>query len=260
MRSGGIFAGNVDFEILYVPRGPHTDRAHLYGMVFEAWGEDMAALASRGIDTLPAPYMSSEPGKPPKLLWMNYFLGPFLGSNRWLRSIFAIKKLIPDKLWMRSSSNSGGNRRAVEFMFNDVYRNGTVFIVRYNPEWRDIDAERRISAAQMAARDGGVLGVRRVKEVAVGSTHLTMSSSRWRALLRPAAEETALCWQVGDGPAIRLIAADNDGLHHMVWEVNSLDRARAALEELGMLGVVMDDMVTIAPDKIFGLDIRLVGI
>jgi hypothetical protein len=260
MRSGGLFAGNVDLEILYVPGGPFRDQAHLYGVVFEAWGEDAAVLASRGIEYLPSPYLRNEPGKPPIMLWMNYFFGPLLGSNSWLKMLFTLKKLVPDNLWMRNAAGRGSNARAVEFMFNEVYRNGLAFMVKYNPAWRNINAERRISAAQLAARQGGVLGLRRVKEVVVGSTHLTASSALWRTLLRPAPEETALCWQVGDGPAIRVIAADYDGLHHMVWEVHSLDAARAALEELGMLGVVMQDEITLHPDTVFGLDIRLVGL
>lgn len=260
LRSGGIFAGNVDFEMLHIPAGPYRDQAHLYGIAFEAWGDDASILDSRGIDYLPSPYLRDEPGKPPAALWMNYFLGPFLGSTAWLKAIFVLKKLIPDPLWIRNAAKRGAGPRAVEFMFNDVYRQGMVFMVKYNPVWRNINAERRISAAQMAARQGGVLGLRRVKEVVVGATQLTASSSRWRALLRPAPEKTALCWQVGDGPAIRVIAADSDRLHHMVWEVDSLAQARAALEELGMLGVVMQDEITIHPDAVFGLDIRLVGL
>lgn len=258
MRSGGIFAGNIDFEILFVPAGPKRDQAHLYGIVFEAWGEDSSALVSRGIAFLPAPSMSTEPGQAPVLLWMNYFLGPYLAATPWMKTLFRLKKLIPDKLWMRRAAGFGSSSRAAEFMFNEVYRSGMIFVVKYNTDWRDIDAERRISAAQIAARDGGVLGLRRVKEIVIGCTHLTASSRRWRTLLRPAPEEHALCWQVGDGPAIRLIAAESDELHHMVWEVNSLDQARAALEELGMLGSVRADEIAIHPDTIFGLDIRLV--
>jgi hypothetical protein len=80
----------------------------------------------------------------------------------------------------------------------------------------------------------------------------------WRKLLRPAIEETGLCWQVGDGPALRVITAEQDGVHHMVWEVASLADAQEALESLGMLGSVMPDELTLDPAKCFGLDIRLV--
>jgi hypothetical protein len=258
MRSGGIFAGNVDFEILYVPAGWDAAPARLFGLVFEAWGEDVAELAQRSIAYLPAPYLHAEPGQPPAQLWMNYFFGSFLGSTPWLKAIFALKRLIPDRLWIRSARRSSGNRRAVQFIFNEVYRHGMVFMVRYNPAWRDIDAERRISAAQLAARGGGRLGVQRVKEVVIGATQLTASSHLWRTLLRPAVETTALRWQVGDGPALRVIASDNDGLHHMIWEVASLAKAQAALEELGLLGTVLADEILLDPARCFGLDIRLV--
>jgi hypothetical protein len=258
MRSGGIFAGNVDFEILYVPADHITDHAELYGLVFEAWAENAAGLAQRGFAYLPAEYTQKEAGKPPTLLWMNYFLESFWQHNFWQRFIFGLRKLIPDSLWLRSARDSSGNAKSVQWIFNQVYRQGIVFLVQYNPAWRDIDAERRISKAQLEIRAGGLLGLIRVKEVAFGTTQLTESSARWRKLLRPAIEETGLCWQVGDGPALRVITAERDALHHMVWEVASLADAQAALASLGLLGAVMPDEITLDPSKCFGLDIRLI--
>jgi hypothetical protein len=107
-------------------------------------------------------------------------------------------------------------------------------------------------------RAGGILGLIRVKEVVVGTTQLTQSSGLWRTLLRPAIEETGLCWQAGDGPALRVITAEQDGIHHMVWEVVSLADAQEALATLDLLGLVMTDEITLDPLKCFGLDIRLV--
>jgi len=257
LRSGGIFAGNVDLEILYIPAEPVSDQARLYGIVFEAWEEKPAGLAQRGFGYLPVANQQKEAGKPPKLHWMNYFLPSFWQSNGWQNVLFGLKKMIPDSLWMKNSS-SGDNSKFVQWVFNQVYPQGIVFLVTYNPEWRDIDAERRISKAQLEMRAGGVLGVIRVKEVVVGTTQLTQSSSLWRKLLRPSIEETGLCWQVGDGPALRVITAEQDGVHHMVWEVASLVDAHEALESLGLLGAVMPDEITLDPEKCFGLDIRLV--
>lgn len=258
MRSGGIFAGNVDFEILYVPSERIKDQAELYGIVFEAWEEGTAQLHARRMAYVPAPYVQHERDKPPVLLWMSYFLDSFWSSNGWLKLLFALKKLIPDELWIRNAARSGSNAKSVQWIFNQVYHQGIVFLVKYNPVWRDIDAERRISSAQLEMRAGGVLGLIRVKEVAVGTTQLTHSSALWRRLLRPAIEETGLCWQPGDGPALRLITAEQDGIHHMVWEVASLADAKAALAELDLLGAVMTDEITLDPGKCFGLDIRLV--
>jgi hypothetical protein len=215
MRSGGIFAGNVDFEILYVPSGrvvdqARVDQAVLYGVVFEAWGEDAGELAQRGIAYLPAAYKQKGADGSSKLLWMNYFLESFWPATALEKMLFGLKKLVPDPVWLQQAS-AGDNAGAVQWMFNQVYRHGVVFLVKYNPDWRDIQAERRISKAQLETRSGGVLGLIRVKEVAVGTTQLTESSARWRKLLRPALEETGLCWQVGDGPALRVMAAERDG-------------------------------------------------
>ena len=258
LRSGGVYAGNVDFELLYVPGSHLRDQAQLYGVVFEAWASDPGEFARRGLPYLPVPYIQTDPGKPPATLWMNYFLPGLIGSSLWQRALFGLKRIIPNRLWLRSAAQSGENAKAVQFIFNAVYRSGVVFGVKYNPIWRDIDAERRISAAQLEMRAGGVLGLVRVKEVVVGTTQLTQTSSIWRKLLRPAIEETGLCWQVGDGPALRVIAAERDGLHHMVWEVASLADAQAALEDLGLLGAVLADEITLDPVQCYGLDIRLV--
>jgi hypothetical protein len=257
MRSGGVFAGNVDFEILYVPADHIVDQAELYGVVFEAWGDDAGALHERGFAYLPAAYRQKGAGGSSKLLWMNYFLESFWPRTGWEKLLFALKKFVPDA-WWRQQASSGGNASAVQWIFNQVYRQGVVFLVKYNPAWRDINAERRISKAQLEMRAGGVLGLIRVKEVAVGTTQLTESSARWRKLLRPAIEETGLCWQVGDGPALRVITAQRDGLHHMVWEVASLEDAQQVLIELDLLGSAMPDQITLDPAKCFGLDIRLV--
>jgi hypothetical protein len=258
MRSGGIFAGNVDFEILYVPAEHRSGQAELYGVVFEAWDENPTGLAQRGFGYLPTVYSQQEEGKPPTLLWTNYFLESFWQSNGWQTLLFGLKKLVPDSLWLRAFTSSSGNAKSARWLFNQVYPQGIVFLVKYNPAWRDIDAERRISNAQLEMRAGGVLGLIRVKEVVVGTTQLIQSSALWRKLLRPAFEETGLCWQVGDGPSLRVITAERDGVHHMVWEVASLADAQEALTSLDMLGVVMSDEITLDPDKCFGLDIRLV--
>lgn len=266
MRSGGIFAGNVDLEVLYVPSDRLAEQtvgqAQFYGVVLEAWTENTKdsaeGLAKRGIPYLPVEYTSREVGKPRKLLWVNYFLESFWQSNYWLGLLFGMKKLLSDSMWLRWVNGFGENAKSTEWMFNQVYPDGVVFLVKYNPAWREIDAERRISKAHLEMRAGGVLGLIRVKEVVIGTTQLTHSSALWRKLLRPAIEETGLCWQVGDGPALRVITAEKDGIHHMVWEVASLSDAREALETLDLLGSVMADEITLDPEKCFGLDIRLV--
>ena len=258
LRSGGIFAGNVDFEILYVPADHITEEAELYGVVFEAWAKEPTLLTQRGFAYLPTMHIQPDTGMTAKVLSVTYFLESFWPRNGWQRLLFAYKRLIPDAVWQQRLSGALGSVKWARWFYNHVYRQGMVSLVKYNPAWRDMDAERRISKAQLEMRAGGVLGLIRVKEIAVGTTQLTESSALWRKLLRPAIEETGLCWRVGDGPALRVITAARDGLHHMVWEVASLTDAWAALVELDLLGTVMPDQITLDPAKCFGLDIRLV--
>jgi hypothetical protein len=262
LRSGGIFAGNVDLELLYLPSTQIRTEAQLYGIAFEGWTDERHELARRKLDVVPLPpikpHRKVEGNKPSAALGTNYFLPGLIGSTPWQKLLFALKKVIPDRLWVRRATQWGTQTRALQFLFNQVYRQGMVFVVNYPPAWRDIDAERRISAAQLEMRAGGAVGLVRVKEVVVGTTQLTQTSVQWRKLLRPAFEETGLCWQVGEGPALRLIAAEQDGLHHMVWEVASLVDAQTALAELGLLGVVLTDEISLDPTQCYGLDIRLV--
>jgi hypothetical protein len=259
MVSGGIFAGNVDFELLRIPvEKEPVPEARLYGLVFETWSEDFTRLATRDIPYLPAPYNREEGGKQVQL-WMNLFLPDMLGSNPWMKLTFGIKRLIPDSLWMRLfSKNTADYQKSTRFFFNRVYRDGIVFVVKYNPGWRAVDTERRRSVADFGARRGGALGLIKVKEVVVGTTNINAAAARWHNLLRPTTENSATSWQVGDGPEIRLIAADHDALHHLVWQVESLADAAEVLEDLQMLGRVTDDEVAIDPAALYGLDIRLV--
>jgi hypothetical protein len=254
LRSGGIFAGNVDLEILYTPADRRRGPARCHGLVFEAWSEDTGVLAQRGIAFLPVTQAGAAPHQPTTARGAYTFFAPMFGGTPWSRTRFSLKRLAATKFRM----GNAGRGHALEFMFDDIYRHGVAVMAAYDPARRDVNAARRISAAQLAARSGGALGLVRVREVVIGTTQLTASSSQWRSLLRPAREETALCWQSGDGPAIRVIASDHDGIHHLIWEVVSLAHAQAVLEDLGLLGLVLPDALTLDPEQCCGLDIRLV--
>jgi hypothetical protein len=187
---------------------------------------------------------------------MNYMLDLLGPGNGWQKFFFGLKRFVPDGVWPQNLL--GGRDHSVAWLFNHLYPQGVVAVAEHDPHGRDLEAERRISTAQLEARAGGLLGLIRIKEVAIGTTQLAESGARWRDLLHPAIEETVFCWQVGDGPALRLIAAERDELHHMVWEVASLPYARAALAARGLLGTTRPDELTIDAASCFGVDIRLV--
>src|SRR2546421_3749731 len=95
-KSGGIFAGNVNLELLTVGSQPvgsarPTTGAHLYGLAFEPYplSENLQELARRAIPYLPPiPYVQKNAAGKQATVWTNVFLGNFLGSNAWMKAAF----------------------------------------------------------------------------------------------------------------------------------------------------------------------------
>ena len=65
-------------------------------------------------------------------------------------------------------------------------------------------------------------------------------------------------WQIGDGPAVRLVAAKQNQAQALVIRVASLERAKAFLRDKQLLGAEVAGQVSIDPSKVGGLDLRLV--
>src|SRR5690606_3493598 len=106
--------------------------------------------------------------------------------------------------------------------------------------------------------DGGPLGVEAVKEVVVGVSDLKIARGLWQKLLDPTPLSGPGMWQVGDGPAIRLVEAKENTAQGLVITVQSLPRAKTFLRERGLLGTHSEKDATIDPFKIHGLNIRVV--
>ena len=269
-RSGGIFAGNVDLEILHVgDAGPPADsggtEANLYGAVFEAAGpfddldKDLTTLAERGIPYIPSPYVGGQ-GDKAETWWMNIFLGDLLGSTAWMKVFFTYKRVLSDSLWLQLAAKGTGNNPAgAKFLFDKVYPHGTVFLVKYNPVWRDIDAERKARTESLQSREGGSLGLVGVRSVELGLEDFDRQRRSWNKLLDRHPQVGEATWQVGDGPRIHAVPDSESRVRSMVWEVRSLERAEAFLREQGMMGEAGQDSIQIEPTSLFGLDIQLVA-
>jgi hypothetical protein len=269
-RSGGIFAGNVDFEILHVgeaglPSDSGGTEAHLYGTVFEAAGDfddldkDLATLAERGIPYVPSPYVRRQ-GDRAETWWMNVFLGDLLGSTPWMKVFFTYKRVLSDSLWLQlASKGTGSSPAGAKFLFDKVYPEGTVFLVKYNPVWRDIDAERKSRMEALQSREGGSLGLVGVQSVELGLEDFDRQLRSWTKLLAGHPQVGEAAWQVGDGPLIRAVPDSESRVRSMVWEVRSLERAEAFLRGQGMMGEADHDHIQVEPTLLFGLDIQLVA-
>jgi hypothetical protein len=98
-----------------------------------------------------------------------------------------------------------------------------------------------------------------VKEIVVGVTDLEAARALWQKLLDPTPLSGPSTWQVGDGPAIRLVQAKENTTQELVITVASLPRAKEFLREKGLLGADSEKEATIDPSRIHGLAIRVVG-
>jgi hypothetical protein len=265
-KSGGIFAGNVNLEFLTVgsqlvgPSRPPSS-AHLYGCAFEPYplSESFQELARRAIPHLPAiPSLQKNAAGQPVTVWTNVLLGNLLGSNAWMKAAFGLGKMLPAQLLTRASSHSAASTRSATILFDHVYRDGMMFLCEYNKEIHDVEQARAAAHATLRSRQGGPLGLEAIQEIIIGVRDLAVVEPRWQKLLAPTAPSGEALWQLGKGPAIRLIQQERNGLQALVWKVTSLAQAKRVLSEKGLLGTVLQQQITLAPSKVQGLDIRLV--
>ena len=80
----------------------------------------------------------------------------------------------------------------------------------------------------------------------------------WQRLLDPTPPATSNTWQIGSGPAVRLVPASENRIQALLIRVASLERAKAFLRKKQLLGMDAAGQVAIDPAKIGGLDLRLV--
>lgn len=105
--------------------------------------------------------------------------------------------------------------------------------------------------------DGGALGIKGVRELVVGTTDYKRMCQKWQDLLDPVQPTQPCHWQPGSGPAITVIPHPENALLRLVIEVESLAQARKFLAANNLLGSASETELTLAPDALDGLDIRL---
>ena len=133
-----------------------------------------------------------------------------------------------------------------------------IFVSEYDPTYVDVASRRaRLSEALTASR-GGPLGVESMSEIVVGASDVDTMRPRWQRLLDPARPTRTGAWQVGTGPALRIIPAKENRVEELVVRVRSLARAKAFLRTHGLLAREPAPEVMLAPSKVFGIKMRLV--
>jgi hypothetical protein len=226
VATGGVGFGNVNVEAIRFPgQKGQPSRAQLLGFAFEPspLATSLAELDRRGITYGELrPVISTARDGSKNTLWTNVTLRQF---------------------------SDGEAADATTH----------VFLSEYSPKYVNVEERRERLRKQLAESGGGPLGVEAVKEVIVGVSDLEAAKGLWQKLLDPTPPSGLSTWQVGDGPAIRLVQASENAPHGLVIVVASLPHAKAFLREKGLLGADSAEEATIEPSKIYGLNIRVVG-
>jgi hypothetical protein len=222
--TGGVGFGNVNVEAIQIP-GQRDSRPRLVGLAFEPseLEESLSDLKRRGITSGERRPLIAVGPDGSKTLWTNVTLRQFSDADD------------PADATLH------------------------IFLSEYSPSYVNVEERRSRLRKQLVERSGGPLGVLEVKEVIIGATDWQMARRLWQRLLDPAPSATSNSWQVGNGPAIRLVSAAENRIQTIVIRVASLDRAKAFLRDKQLLGAESDGQAAIDPSKIGGLDIRLVG-
>ena len=224
VTSAGVGFGNVNVEAIKFP-GQKPSRAQLVGFGFEPspLAECLTELERRGIRYGELrPFVVTQPDGSKKTLFTNVTLQQFSDSDR------------PGDATMH------------------------IFLSEYSPNYVDIRQRHERLRKEILGSGGGPLGVKAVREVIVGATDLKAAVMLWARLLQPRRPSAPGLWEVGDGPSIHVVEAEENKLQGLGISVVSLRRAKAFLLEKGLLGSVSDKEVTIDPAKIQGVNIRLV--
>jgi catechol 2,3-dioxygenase-like lactoylglutathione lyase family enzyme len=132
---------------------------------------------------------------------------------------------------------------------------GVVFFCKYNA---DVNERRAGLQRELESHGGGPLGIESANELVVNVRDLSAAQRDWQALLGPPRAGEEHVWQVGGGPAIRLIAAKEDRLALLRIKVKSLERARAFLKAEGLLGTDTGREVSLERSRTGGADVCLV--
>ena len=222
--TGGVGVGNVNLEAIQFP-GQTEQQPRLLGFAFEplSLDESLRQLTRRGLAAgVRREIVGTRPNGSRGVLWTNVTLQQFSDSD------------------------------------DPAHGMVHVFLSEYSPAYVDVGQRRERLRKELVANGGGPLGIVDLKEIVIAVKDLEAARRIWDRLLQPVPSPVVNTWQVGDGPAIRLIAAPQDRMQSLIFRVASLDRANAFLRDHRLLGAETDGMLTIDPSRLWGVELRLV--
>lgn len=270
--SGGVTLGNLYLELLSCHRKPSSSSVDAHNARFAAMAFEVDSLAesAKVLDRLRIPhgpvtlYLQREADGTRTRLYANVILGKMLGDSFWIDTTILLGRLPGAS----ALADPGAGGTLVRWGMDKIMSGNLVFLVEYAyenfvnlPHWSEFEnhEEKRARDRQtVLERQGGALGLEAVAEIVAGVKDVEETRRGWLKLLAPGAEVAPNVWEIADGPRVRLVSESRNAIQTLVLKVASLERAEAVLTEKKMLGSISEDQLVIAPEKIYGLDVRLV--
>lgn len=128
-----------------------------------------------------------------------------------------------------------------------------VFFCEYHIDTATGLAEAR---AALARQDGGALGLRGVREVAVAGG-AAASVQAWARLLAPAPQPAGGLHALPEGPAVRVLPEPGAGIRWLLIEVRSVAQAAQTLRDRGFLADPAEPSLLVGEGDFAGLVLRL---
>jgi hypothetical protein len=216
--SGGVFAGNVNLEPIFF-QGKHetlTTSSRIIGLALEA--------------AMPTEEILKELDR---------------------RKIFY---MMPET--MRLGSEGSKMKIATNTVLEQLLPGSFVFICEYHiyqAFHTDLAQMRKKWKTELIKNDGGPLGIEAVSEIKIRTKNKTEALKNWQNLLKPNACFGGDCIDLGEGPSLRFLDSEQDGIHSLKIKVRSLEKACHFLSAKGLMDAKDKQTVTTKPDKSFGI-------
>jgi hypothetical protein len=134
------------------------------------------------------------------------------------------------------------------------HREGLIF------PWKEklSTAERRVNEKRaFSASGGGILGILGLAEIRMRVPDIQHASHGWDLASRRMAKE-GYFWDLGNSIVLSMHEGPSHMMTTLLFRVNSLEKAKDALYERGLLGEHTTDEAQILPEAVDSLDFRLV--
>lgn len=141
-----------------------------------------------------------------------------------------------------------------------------VFLCHWHREGLIFPWKENLSAAErrqgekraLAAVAGGTLGIQGLAEIQMSVPDAVSAALGWDRISRRMSATGEYRWDLGDGIVLSMHEGEEHMMTSLLFRVRSLEQAKRALAERGLLGEHTMDAVAILPKAVAGLDFRLI--